>query len=336
MIFYPRFSKRKLILISLYLSAFSSIICAIVANFILLLLSRALLGFCCGLRYNTLFVWAAELASSKEILDKIFMITSIFFAVGGMWSSVSGYLLLDLIGWRMFLLCSTLPIVICPIFMLHFCFKKTEAPKLEDEQGQQETLTVPNYAARTTKLGLLIACVTFNGWLTTLLVPALIKMLKIKEAGPNIDCSFTMTQGAELLFLALVNFAAIPSSLLMHWIKDKIGFRKIQGLVALLYIGNFALMLTQQNLPVAIFTNCMAKFLHAIISLSTMYVLYDSNYYGTKKFDEGSSIASTIGLIGGMVGSGMVAFTPTSYVIITALVVSIVEVLVVFSMTEVQ
>ena len=336
MIFHSRFEKRTLILISLYLSAFSTIIGAMVASFTMLLLSRALLGFCCGLRYNTVFVWAAELVSSKEILDNICMITSIIYAVGGMWSSVSGFLLLDWIGWRMFLLCSTLPIVIFPIFMLHFCFKEAEAPQLEDKQGQQETLTVPNYAARIAKLGLLIACTTFNGWLTPLLVPALIQMLKIKEAGPDIDCSFTMTQGAELLFLALVNFAGIPSSLLMHWIKDKIGFRKIQGFVALLYIGNFALMLTQQNLTVAILTNFIAKFLNTIIVLSNMCVLYDSHYYGTTNFAEGSSIASSIGLIGGMIGSGMVAFTPTSYVIITALVVSVVQVLVVFSMTEVQ
>ena len=336
MIFYPRFEKRTLILISLYLSAFSTIIGAIVANFTMLLLSRALLGFCCGLRHNTLFVWAAELASSKEVLDNIFMITSIFFAVGGMWSSVSGFLLLDWIGWRIFLLCSTLPIVIFPIFMFHFYFNETKAPQLEDKQGQQITLTVPNYAARIAKLGLLIACATFNGWITTLLVPAMIQMLKIKEAGPDIDCSFTMTQGEELLFLALVNFAAIPSPLLMHWIKDKIGFRKIQALLALLYIGNFALMLTQQNLAAAIFTNFIHKFLYTIINLSTMYILYDPHYYGTTNFDVGSSIVSSIGLIGGMVGSGLVAFTPISSVIITALVVNVVQLLVVFSMTEVQ
>ncbi|XP_063682731.1 facilitated trehalose transporter Tret1-like [Bolinopsis microptera] len=339
------FGKRKTVLISLYLSVCSLVILGIVANFTALLLARALLGFCCGLRYNSLYVWAADIAYNKEILDRILLITQIFFIVGSMWSSVLGFLLLDWIGWRKFLLFSTLPVLILPIIMVHFCVKDTKGPQIEgSEEAEQpetvteqpETVTVSNFAARTTKMGLLIACIAFNGWLTTLLVPALIQLLKINEAGPNIHCSVTMTQGPELLLLALVNFAGMPALFLMHWIKDKIGFRKLQGFVSLVYVANFVLMLTQQNLAVAILTNFITKFLNGIIGLGYTYVLYDVNYFGTSNFEVGTSIATTIGLIGGMAGSAMVSFASTSSVIITALVVSVVQVMVVVSMTEVQ
>ncbi|XP_063674188.1 D-xylose transporter-like [Bolinopsis microptera] len=330
-----RFGRRKLIIISLYLSAMSTIVCAIVADFNTLLLSRILLGFCLGLRHTLLYVWVAEMVSSQQILSKILMVESIVFYAGEIWSSVLGFLLLDLIGWRMFLLCGSLPILIPPIFMLHCCFTEKVGPQIK-HSDEKETVTVPNFVGRTTKLGLLIACITFNGWLTTLLVPALIKMFNIKESGSNSDCSVTMTRGPELLLLGLVNFAAIPSTLLTHCIKGKIGFRKLQGVIALIYIGNFALMLTQESLVVAILTNFIAKFVYGITALNICYVLYDVNYFGTKDFALGSSTASSLGMIGGMTGSAMVAFAPTSSVIITAVVLSAVQIMVLFSLTEVQ
>ncbi|XP_063690452.1 putative metabolite transport protein YjhB [Bolinopsis microptera] len=333
------FGKRKTVLISLYLSVCSLVMLGIIANYTALLLARALLGFCCGIRYNSLYVWAADIAYNKEILDRILFITHIIFIAWSMWSSVLGFLLLDWIGWRKCLLFSTLPVLILPIIMVHFCVKDTRGPQIEgseDEAEQPETVIVSNFAARTTKMGLLIACITFNSWLTTLLVPALIQLLKINESGPNIHCSVTMTQGPELLLLALVNFAGMPSAFLMHWMKDKIGFRKLQGFVSLVYVANFILMLTQQNLVVAILTNFITKFLNGIIGLGYTFVLYDVNYFGTSNFEVGTSIATTIGLIGGIAGSGMVSFASTSSVIITAVVVSVVQVMVVFSMTEVQ
>ena len=272
---------------------------------------------------------------SKEMTAKILLVTGIMFHIGGMWSSVLGYLLLERVGWRTFLLFSSLPVVIPPIFMLHFCFTKKVGSQIEVDQNKKEVTTVPNFAARTAKLGLLMAIVHFNGDLTTLLVPALIQLLNIDEAGPTSDCSVTMTQGPELiLLLGLVTFAAIPSSLFAHWMKDKIGFRKLQGIIALIYTGNFALMLTQQSLAVAILTNFIAKFLFGITSMSYFYVLYGVNYYGTDKFALGSSISTAMGLIGGTAGSAMVSFAPISSVMITAMVLSALQMIVIRSMTE--
>ena len=71
------FGRRELLLFSLYLSVLSTVICAIVADYYSLLLSRALIGICIGLGFSTCFVMLAELASKKAILHDILMITSI-------------------------------------------------------------------------------------------------------------------------------------------------------------------------------------------------------------------------------------------------------------------
>ena len=77
------FGRRELLLFSLYLSVLSSVLCAIVADYYSLLLSRALIGICIGLGFSTCFVMLAELASKKAILHDILMITSITYGIGG-------------------------------------------------------------------------------------------------------------------------------------------------------------------------------------------------------------------------------------------------------------
>jgi MFS family permease len=181
-----RFGCRKVTLFALYLGALSSVVCAIVANFATLLLSRALIGLSVGL--NVLHgVMIGKLGSNKAIIDDIVMISSMMFSLGAVWSSVLGYLLLEEMGWRTFVLVTSLPMFIPPIIILH-CYIE-EGTYSEPEEEREEIMKkeiqtfVPNYAARVTKLGLFAATSLFLGWMTTLLVPSLIRMFKIKEVG---------------------------------------------------------------------------------------------------------------------------------------------------------
>ena len=95
----------------------------------------------------------------------------------------------------------------------------------EPTRTLDETVTVPNFVARTIKLGLFGAVGLFQGWLIILLVPALIQMLQLKYADPNSNCFVTVIQGVELLLVGLVTFAAIPGKLFMHFIRKRISFR---------------------------------------------------------------------------------------------------------------
>ncbi|XP_063681850.1 synaptic vesicle 2-related protein-like [Bolinopsis microptera] len=339
-----RFGCRVLTLFSLYLSAISTVACAIVANYTTLLISRALIGFSLGLNFSVHSVLIAELISSKKVLDEMVMALFITYSVGGMWSAILGYLLLDVVGWRIFILLTSLPFFIPPIFMLHFSSALTSGQKTGqtvNEQNQKEeketvSATVPNFVARTTKLGLFGFVVFFQGWLTILLVPTLIQAFKTKEAEPNSDCSVTVTQGKELLLLALVTFAAILGRLFMHFTRKKFNFRKFQVIVAILNVASFGGMLAQDHLAVVVTTNFIVKFLYGVTGMAKGYILYDIDYFGAEMFALGSSVSLAMNLVGGAVGTAMVAFAPLPSVIITALVLSALQILVVLSMTEVQ
>ena len=284
----------------------------------------------------------AELISTKKILDVIVTIPCIMYSFGGVWSATLGYLLLDVIGWRMFILLTSLPFFIPPIYMLHFCKEGKSAPTTgeiknkQDQTVKRETTTVPNFVARTKKLGLFSFVIMFQGWITILLVPRLIQVFKIKEAEPNSDCSVTVTQGKELLLLTLVNFAAVLGRLFIHFTRKKFSFRKSQVIVALLNVASFGGMLAQDHLAVIVTTNFVVKFLFGISAMSMSYILYDVDYFGAERFALGSSVALAVGLVGGAVGPAMVAFVPLLPVIITALVLSTLQIMVVLSMTEVH
>ena len=333
------FGRRELILFSLYISIPSTVVCAIVAQYYTLILSRALIGICLGLNISTGYVMITEVASNKAVLQKIVVIAATMFPIGGVWAAGLGYLLLDLLGWRIFILVTSLPLFVPPIFMLHFCFKGTAGKQLQDEQNQitpKGTLTVPNFVARVIKLGLFDALNLFQGWLLILLVPALIQSLKTKEAEPNSDCSVTVTQGADFLLLGTVTSASLLGKVFMHFIRERIRFRKLQVIVASLTVLAFTGMIAKENLAVVFVTNFIVKFLNGIDSMAFEFIICDIEYLGTERFAVGSGVVNAISMAGGWLGTVMIAFIPISYVLVTSIVLSALKILLVLSMTEVQ
>ncbi|XP_063687909.1 benzoate transport protein-like [Bolinopsis microptera] len=334
-----RFGTRELTLFSLYLSVISTVVCAVVADYATLLLSRALIGFCVGLNLWIHNVIVTELASSKEVLSNISLIGSTMYTFGGVWVPVLGSILLDVVEWRVFILLTSLPFFLPPIFMLHFCLADTAGSQMQDKQNeatQVETVAVPNLVTRLTKLCFYRAVLMFQGWLTILLVPAMIQLINIRKAGLKSDCHETATQGTELFILALVTFAAIPGKLFGGFLQKRVSFRKSQVAVGILNVGIFAAMLIQENLVVVAVTNFIVKFLYGISSMATYYILIDKEFFGETKYASASGIAYGMGLAGGVAGTATVAFAPTLHVTITALVLSALQILLAISMTEVE
>ena len=225
--------------------------------------------------------------------------------------------------------------------MLHFIFVGTAGEQIQDEQNQdipEVAVNVPNFVARTIKFGLFDAITIFQGWLTILLVPTMIHMLNIKKAEPNSDCSVTVTQGSELLLLGIVSSASSFGKLFRHSINNMISFRKSQVIAALLNVVAFTAMLEvgMDRLVVIVLSNFMVKFLFGFSSMAQTYIQADIDYFGAENFALGSGISCAIGMAGGMLGTAMVAFTPISYVIITALVISALNVPLVLCMSEVE
>ena len=95
-------------------------------------------------------------------------------------------------------------------------------------------------------------------------------------------------------------------------------------------------MLVQDHFAIILALNFIVNFVYGVSNMASSYILYDINYFGSDRFALGSSVALAVGLVGGAVGPAMVAFVPLLPVIITALVLSTLQIMVVLSMTEVH
>ena len=89
--------------------------------------------------------------------------------------SVLGYLNMDKLGWRVFVVLTSLPVFIPPFIILHFfIFPKQEESEEDEVDAESEVI------ARTCKAALFIETGFFESWSTILLIPAIIKMLNMK------------------------------------------------------------------------------------------------------------------------------------------------------------
>ena len=167
------FGERMVLLLSLYTSILFAVLCALVPNYWTLLLSRALIGLCVGLNAATIGIFVSKNASSPEVANlSAFIQGSIAFTLGGGWVSILGWLLLDILDWRKLVLCTSIPVFVPPIIMLHCCITDgkewkrictdgcsdalpTESDPLLGEKEEDDT--VPNFVPRVIRAALFVS-----------------------------------------------------------------------------------------------------------------------------------------------------------------------------------
>ena len=329
-----RFGRKEVCLFSLYTSALVSIFCAIVANFYTLLLSRALIGLSVGFNLVIHCVLISEQVSCKAVLNKIWLIICIVYSLGGVWVSVLGYLTLDKLGWRVFIVLTSLPVFIPPIIILHFFISPEQEESEEDEvDAEPEVLSIPDVIVRTCKAALFIATGFFESWSIILLLPALIKMLNMNQGSAE-DCE-NITQGSEFFLLALVAFAEVGGRISFYFLHRKIRFRIMFVLMALVISGSYTAMLVTQYLPVVVLANFLVKWGVGMVMMQFTFFNYHADYYGTKWLAVCSSLSKGCGVLMGVVGVTLACFTAPQVTVVVALVLSVIQIITVITMTEI-
>ena len=104
--FADHFGRRTTLLISLYLSVIFTVLCAVVLSYNSLLISRLLIGFAVGLNDMVNFLYISEITNDTEFYIFGTTVLSTAYSVGGGWAGGLGYLFLEKIGWRYFVVYS--------------------------------------------------------------------------------------------------------------------------------------------------------------------------------------------------------------------------------------
>ena len=329
-----RFGRRALIFSSLFTMIAFTIFCAVVPNYYTLILSRALIGFSLGLNSSTVGVFLTETLSSPRLARVGIFISVLLFALGGAWVALLGYLVLESLGWRVFLVCACLPLCILPVPIL-FCIKPSPPP---DTSPEKETTafvpeTVSNVQTRILKATLCSFISRFQGYGTILLVPALIR--QINEQKSDGDCQSTGVHGAQFLVLVAMGFANVVGRVVSFGLLRIASFRVLQTIVSILIALCYGVVIWKHDMVTVIIAMTTGKLLYAVaMNAVDLQLKYDQSFFGSSKFAVGSGIVDGVGYIGAVAGLAFAAFLSPHTVLIFTFVVSLFQVGVVMSLTE--
>ena len=76
-------------------------------------------------------------------------------ALGSTWVAILGYLMLESMGWRVFVLCTSIPLFVPPIALMHYVTYRdrsmVEYSKMVEDASEPIQYVVPNFKTRTLK-----------------------------------------------------------------------------------------------------------------------------------------------------------------------------------------
>ena len=352
-----RFGEKFTLLSSLYLSILFVVICAVVPNYYTLVASRALTGICVGLNVCTIGIYLVKHISTKEILYQSLFLSEGFAApIGGAWVSFLGWLLLDSIDWRIFVLLTSIPLFVPPILILHiFMNKKQEESSLEvsdkvtcstandrsiptEEVGllKNEHKSVPNFYTRVIKSSLFAFCNIGIGHGMIILVPWV--MRSFKSEGVDEDevnkCTGTV-HGNDLLVLTVVSGVVnIIGRPVGYFIWKRVKFLILQSTVTATMAMCFAIILATDNYIATVILLAVAKFCYSVQIMEVTMIYFDSDYFGKSGLEFGSVVTAAIGDFGGAAGTSLGAFLHPYSAVMATLGLACVELVVICFMRE--
>ena len=336
-----KLGKKFVLYLSLYSSIIFAVVCAIVPNFWTLLLSRALTGICVGLTAATSGVYFTQNVSSADIVPTGSFLQGFAIALGSSWIAALGWLLLDVIDWRKFILCTSIPWFIPPIIILHCNIEVSDSKENNTTSSKKEHFETPtDFSLRVLKSSMFMGLSLVFGYGSILLVPQLMRANKKNNSLPSPDdqdpCS-NVVHGAEYLILAAISGGSQFFGRYFGFVLRKcIKFRVLQSAIGSLVVLGTAVVMFKPESWVQYACLGLAKMAYGMQTTETLILQLDAEYFGSDGIATSSTLMFTFAYIGAIGGVAFAAFfnpftTTLLYVITSSLLV-----FVVLTMTGVQ
>ena len=322
--------KKTALLASLYISILATLLCSLVPNYWTLLASRALLGFCVGLNMAMTGAYFVDEISNYDMFN-IGKLSGMFaFTIGGGWVAVLGYLLLGKIGWRYFIVCTSVPVFLPPIFLLHCVLtERTEEERaLLQHEDEDEEVVITGFWGRLIKGSLTNFINTLQGWGSILLIPALLSYINKKDK--------SLTEEKQLLILALLyGVAKLLGRILSIFLLKYIRFRILQPLLSVLIaLSYFTLIFLNHSLTATVLAMGIANMCFCVTRCELTLMEFDKYHFGTERLVLAAGVMSGCGMLGAVVGAVAAQFLSSYHAVIFTFVLSCVQVIVFCTITE--
>ena len=134
-----KLGRRPLLLTSLYLSIVVTVFCALVPNYISLVMSRISLGIVIAINFSLCNVYISEISGSKKFYVCSVLLGNISHNFGAGWCGVVAYLFLEQIGWRYFIIITSIPFFVIPLLLLQFVLPESRPADLGHNEKNEFT-----------------------------------------------------------------------------------------------------------------------------------------------------------------------------------------------------
>ena len=201
--FLQKFPRKPIILLSLYLAVISAIVCAIVPNYLSVLLSRILVGITIAIGTVPLSVYMSEISPNKNFYLLGTVLSTIGLTVGGGWCGILGYLFLERVGWRWFVLLTSVPLFIPSIIAFQFFLPES----MPTDDGCIDVVADNVKTSQKSMILRIVKVNIFNIFLgipffgSILLLPAIFKRDNIES---NVGSYCNAIQGEQFLTITLM------------------------------------------------------------------------------------------------------------------------------------
>lgn len=318
-----KIGKRPMLLISFYTCCLSTVLSAAVGNYYALICSRVLIGIGVGMNYSQSAVFLSERVSNAKITKLIVVSTDMIYTFGGVWVAALAYFLLEHLGWRIFIVLTSIPTYGASILILHFVhFIETESnTSYDSEEGCQE-LSKMAFFKRIVIICLLFIIVSFLAMGTILFLPALLKMLNLisiraTNVSTEVSCALVTLRGKGFLLVCLVTAGGIVGKMAYYILRQYLVFPFSKMIPGVVFIVSYSMMTRQDLLVCIILGNFLIQFTYGFLFENLNQTIYEVSYFGKDKFSLAIAVVHGFELSGLVLGTWVAAFAqPIAFVIV--------------------
>ena len=303
--FLQKFPRKPIILFSLYMAVLSAIICAIVPNYFSLLLSRILVGITIAVGSPPLNVYLSEISPNKKFYLLGTVLTTVGWTIGGGWCGTLGYLFLERVGWRWFVLLTSVPLFIPSIVAFHFFLPESKPTDEGCNRSEAENV-------KTCKRSMILRMVKvmhfnfFRGlpyFGSILLLPAIFKEDNIKN---DLGSFCNAIQGTQFLVITLVYGGCHLLGKGVGYATHRLRVPTLLLFAVLSFINTLSLVIMQiydDRMMVIVANLCVIHIILSACQVEVALLSYDAYFFTPTFLPISAGILQAFDFVDGVIGN---------------------------------
>ena len=321
--------RRTLILFSSYLAVTVTVLCACIPSYETLVLSRVLLGTSVAINYIIVSVYATEMIHDRTRYVLTMSLCATALSVAGGWIGVFSYLILERVGWRVFIILTSLPFFFPQLVLLQFFLpdskKYVSALSTLKEDDSDSALVQENDGKRDRNMYAFISKIILTSFVqymigngAVILVPAFTKAHNLAN---DVDSPCGRLHGSQFLFFTVTfGVCHLLGRLIAYALQDRVR-TVIQNFFSysVCFIACCVMVAYSENLNVLVICEGFIQLYNAHHGSITFFLSHSIEYIGHRHIALSSAMNSVGCFTGCLIGTMLSAIIDYKLVLIVNL-----------------